>query len=300
MSWTRLDDGIYDHPKVLEVDPLDRLLYVWALCWSSRHRTDGRLRRRALEHVAALAGVVDLDAAARRLVAAGLWEDDDDGWTVHDFTDYQPAAAEVDELRAKRAEAGRRGGLASGETRRRSTEATGEATASSKPEANGKQVPKQNRTPSRPVPSPVASASSSSGPYHLVDPQPVDDDDDQRAADIDREHQRRALAAAAELGRRDSERSPGRRAPVLHRQACADTRWAVQGTELLALARSRPDLDASGLADLADMAEHPSTALLGPSTAGSRAPRTVLCADCGIDHAPAAVCPVLHPLGGAS
>lgn len=286
MSWTRLDDGIYDHPKVLEVDPLDRLLYVWALCWSSRHRTDGRLRRRALEHVAALAGVADLEAAARRLVAAGLWEDDDDGWTVHDFTDYQPAAAEVDELRAKRAEAGRRGGLASGETRRRSTEANGEATASSKP----KQLPKQDRTPSRPVPSPVASASSSSGPYHLVDPQPVDDDDSVQ-------HLRRAQAVAEELGRRDSERTPARRAPVLHQQACADTRWAVQGTELLALARSRPDLDASGLADIA---EHPSAALLGPSTAGSRPPRTVRCADCGLDHAPAAVCPVLHPLGGGS
>lgn len=144
----------------------------------------------------------------------------------------------------------------------------------------------------------VEHSSSSSGPYHLVDPQPVDDDDDdQHAADIDREHQRRAHAAAAELGRRDSERSPVRRAPVLHRQACADTRWAVQGAELLALARSRPDLDASGLADIA---EHPSTALLGPSTAGSRPPRTVLCADCGLDHAPAAVCPVLHPLGGGS
>lgn len=286
MSWTRLDDGIYDHPKVLEVAPLDRLLYVWALCWSSRHRTDGKLRRRALGHVAALAGVDDLEGAARRLVAAGLWEDDDDGWLVHDFTDYQPAAAEVDELRAKRAEAGRRGGLASAETRRRSTEATGEASASSKP----KHLPKQNRTPSRPVPSPVASASSSSGTDHEGRPQAVDDDDSVQ-------HLRRAQAVAEELGRRDSERTPARRAPVLHQQACADTRWAVQGTELLALARSRPDLDPSGLADIA---EHPSTALLGPSTAGSRAPRTVLCADCGIDHAPAAVCPVLHPLGGAS
>lgn len=274
MSWTRLDDAIYDHPKVLEVDPLDRLLYVWALCWSSRHRTDGRLRRRALGHVAALAGVTDLDGAAARLVAAGLWEDDADGWLVHDFHDYQPAAADVDELRAKRAEAGRQGGLRSGQTRR-STEANREASASSKPEANGKQVPKQNRTPSRPVPSPVASASSSSG-----------SDTGLSTGQDDDEVEQRARAAAAELGRRDSDRAGGRRAPVLHRQRCTETRWTVQGAELTALAREHPDLDA---VQLADRVEHPAIAPVGPSPG----PRLVLCGDCGLEHRPAAVCPVL-------
>jgi hypothetical protein len=277
VSWTRLDDGIYDHPKVLEVDPLDRLLYVWALCWSARHRTDGRLRRRALGHVAALAGVTDLDAAAARLVAAGLWETDDDGWLVHDFTDYQPAAADVDELRQKRAEAGRQGGLRSGQTRRGgSSEANREASASSKPEANGKQVPKQNRTPSRPVPSPVASASSSSGR-----------DTELSTGQDDDEVEQRARAAAAELGRRDSDRAaPMRRAPVLHRQRCTETRWTVQGAELTALARQHPDLDA---VQLADRVEHPAIAPVGPSPG----PRLVLCGDCGLEHRPAAVCPVL-------
>lgn len=281
MSWTRLDDGIYDHPKVLEVDPLDRLLYVWALCWSARHRTDGKLRRRALAHVAALAGVPDLDAAARRLVAAGLWEDDDDGWRVHDFTDYQPTGAEVDELRAKRAEAGRRGGLASGQTRR-SNEANREASASSNGEANAKHLPKQNRTPSRPVPSPVASASSSNGPSHQDRPHPVDDDDDDVA---------RARLAALELGRRDSERAgPLRTAPARHRRACADTRWRVQADELVALAREWPGLDPVALADRAD---HPATGLAPP--APPTAPRFVLCADCGLEHTPAPRCPVVAP-----
>lgn len=138
----------------------------------------------------------------------------------------------------------------------------------------------------------VEHSSSSSGPYHQGRPHPVDDDDEVQ-------HVRRARATADELGRRDSARAPGRRAPVLHQQACADTRWAVHGTDLLALARSRPDLDPVGLADVA---EHPSAGLAGPTTPSTalRPPRTVRCADCGLDHAPAVVCPVLHPTGGAA
>ena len=70
MTWVRLDDGIYDHPKMLSVAPSDRLLYVWGLCWSARHGTDGVIPTSALPYLALFAGA-DTDASSR-LVAAGL------------------------------------------------------------------------------------------------------------------------------------------------------------------------------------------------------------------------------------
>jgi len=76
--------------------------------------------------LASLGGTPEL---AAELVAARLWRRTRQGYVFHDWPDWgsKRTAAEIRELRKVRAEAGRKGGVASGKTR-------------SKPEAKTKQV----------------------------------------------------------------------------------------------------------------------------------------------------------------
>ncbi|MFI5541999.1 hypothetical protein ACIA5H_37115, partial [Nocardia sp. NPDC051900] len=55
--------------------------------------------------------------ARKELIEAGLAEVDGDAVEMHDWLDHQPSAAELDAKRLVRAEAGRKGGKRSGETR---------------------------------------------------------------------------------------------------------------------------------------------------------------------------------------
>lgn len=118
MSWAKLDDGFFDHPKVLVAGEDAANLYVRGLVWCCKHLTDGAIPREALR---TLTGRRDAAALAAKLVASGLWEAREGGWAVHDFHDHNPTAAEVkarrSELSAKRAEAGKRGGIRSGQVR---------------------------------------------------------------------------------------------------------------------------------------------------------------------------------------
>lgn len=238
MTWVRLDDGIYDHPKILAVDPGDRLLYVWGLCWSSRHGTDGLIPRSALPYLALFAGADD--DAADRLVAAGLWHPiDGAGWTVHDFGDYQPSAAEVAELRRKRSESGRVGGLRSADLRSK-PEANGQASAQASAQAlatpGASTSLKQTATPSSSRPRPVLTTTSSSSSA------PTDDDD-------------LVSQTLHELGRRDHERALADGVTVKNRQAhlkaCVTARTA-QFAAVAALCAANPEWPPDRVADEID------------------------------------------------
>lgn len=142
MTWTKLDDGFFDHPKVLRAGEDAANLYVRALVWCNKHLTDGEIPREALR---VLTTRRDAATLAGRLVAVGLWEATEVGWFVHDFHAHNPRREDVEakrsELYAKRSEAGKRGGLRSGLVRAREAN----------DEANVKQVAssvsKQNGTP---------------------------------------------------------------------------------------------------------------------------------------------------------
>jgi hypothetical protein len=140
-TYIRVHDGLDDHPKIegLSDAAFRALLRCWALC--SRQLTDGRLTDAAFRNRAKTPRV------RRELVDAELVHLPDydcphehcppppDGHVqMHDYLDHQRSAAEVAELKRKRAEAGRRGGYA---------KANGLALA--------KQTPQQ--TPSKTVPS---------------------------------------------------------------------------------------------------------------------------------------------------
>lgn len=118
MPWGRLDDSLYDHPKLgeLPADPaaadalLDTLpgedlvrlcalgLWVRSISWCNRYLTDGEVPRR---QVLRLGGSL---ALADALVDAKLFEKTATGYAVHDFLAFNDSRADILERRRKEAE----------------------------------------------------------------------------------------------------------------------------------------------------------------------------------------------------
>lgn len=126
--WFRLDEGFVEHKKVMDLSDRAFRLHVAGLCYATRNLTDGILSARAVKVVCALT------AATRRHVVelrdGGLWLVRDDGYEIKDYLAYNPDAKTVKEIREARREAGRIGGIRSGEARRKAAEAKNEANAS--------------------------------------------------------------------------------------------------------------------------------------------------------------------------
>jgi hypothetical protein len=137
MPWFRLDDSFHSHPKVIAAGNEATGLYVRCGTYAAQHLTDGFIP----QHVALLYGS---DVLADSLVRAKLWRRVRGGWQMPDYLDYNPSREQVTERRQVRAEAGRKGGLASGKTR-------------SKPEANASPL---LEPPTRPDPCPEPPANT--------------------------------------------------------------------------------------------------------------------------------------------
>ena len=96
MPWARIDDTLYDHPKVdaLGKDRLPALgLMALALSWCNRYLTDGFV---PTERVARLGGTRRL---AELLCTVGLWDRVDDGYRIHDFLHYSKSRTVVERER---------------------------------------------------------------------------------------------------------------------------------------------------------------------------------------------------------
>lgn len=140
MPWARIDDGWWCHPKAMQLDLAAAGLWAKALSWSCAQQSPVIPRQ-----FPAMVGSND-EANAKQIVTSGQWHegghncsdcaDPGDGWIIHNWSDYQQKT-----VSEKRAEAGRKGGKASGKARAtRNNEA-------SKHEANAKQQPKQVSRP---------------------------------------------------------------------------------------------------------------------------------------------------------
>jgi hypothetical protein len=94
MTWFKVDDGLYGHPKAMSAGL--EAMGLWTLCGSycGRYLTDGFV---PATYVRSLGERTRL---AHRLVAAGLWyEDEKDGqkgWSFHKWEHYQPTRADVE------------------------------------------------------------------------------------------------------------------------------------------------------------------------------------------------------------
>lgn len=154
MPWVRFDDQFPIHRKVEVLSDRAFRLHVRAIFWCARNLTDGFVHRRELSVVAGR--MRGPGKCVAELVASGLWIEQQDGWIIHDYLDYQPSRERVLATRDARTQAGRKGGVASGNTRR------GRSKEASKPEANSfDSASRLLEHPSRPVPS-IADVSQSS------------------------------------------------------------------------------------------------------------------------------------------
>lgn len=152
MPWVKLDDQFFTHPKVQRAGRDARDLYLAGLTYCARQLTDGEIPVEAMRLLAAMAEIDDWQTAARRLLEAGLWESCDGGYVVHDYLEYNPSRACVEQTRSARAEAGSRGGQASAAARaakaKQTTKQTTKQIASGVASDDGKQTAKQTPTPS--------------------------------------------------------------------------------------------------------------------------------------------------------
>jgi hypothetical protein len=101
MGWLRLDDGFFLHPKAIAAGRDGRDVYLAALGYANQQQTDGLIPAQSLPLIGGLAGVVDYDAAASKLVEVGLWHNHVEGWTVHDFLEHQQSKEEREEWRRR-------------------------------------------------------------------------------------------------------------------------------------------------------------------------------------------------------
>lgn len=171
MTWFKVDDSLATHSKVALAGNAAMGLWVRAGAWASQQLTDGFIPRQVVP-------MLGNTSQAKKLVAAGLWAQEDGGYRFHDWQNYQPSAAEVAADRREKHEAkvraGRAGGLASGIARRKHEP--------SNPEAGGEANGEQNEAPSRPVPSRKEPGLTSGG--EVVVPATRDNHDDDPAQQL--------------------------------------------------------------------------------------------------------------------
>jgi hypothetical protein len=152
MTWFKVDDSFYDHPKVFDAPDAAVALWVRAGCWAARNLTDGKVPSKLPARLCD-----DPETAVSELLSRGLWEEFEDGYRFRDWTDYQPSAERVKATRVARAEAGSRGGRAK----------AAKQSASNLPDGgqgSASDSRKQKPAPTRPDPTRTNSSSSETAP----------------------------------------------------------------------------------------------------------------------------------------
>lgn len=89
MTWFKIDDSFWSHPKVLLCSDAAIALWSRAGSFSCQKLTDGFIHRAYLPSLRAT------EKAAAELVAAGLWDAVEDGWRFHDWGDYNDTGEQV-------------------------------------------------------------------------------------------------------------------------------------------------------------------------------------------------------------
>lgn len=118
MTWFKIDDNFFLHPKVIAAGNSAIGLFVRAGAWSSNHLTDGYIP-------SSVALMFGSDNDIDNLLATDLWDRVDGGYQIPDFLDYNPSAEQVKAEQARRSEAGKVGGTASSKARRTIRERSG-------------------------------------------------------------------------------------------------------------------------------------------------------------------------------
>ena len=98
MSWFKVDDSFYDHPKVFDAPDCAMALWIRAGCWSARNRTDGFVPAGMPARLCD-----DQERAVRELLDRGLWRRAKGGYQFHDWSDFQPLRSDTDRIASEKA-----------------------------------------------------------------------------------------------------------------------------------------------------------------------------------------------------
>src|SRR5438128_98055 len=85
MAWVYLDDGFFDHPKVVAAGGDAALLFIAALAYCKRNRLPGRVRKEMIPRLTDRARPV---ALASHLVKVGLFDLEAEDFVVHDWDQW--------------------------------------------------------------------------------------------------------------------------------------------------------------------------------------------------------------------
>lgn len=161
MSWAKLDDRMPRHPKVIHLSDAAFRLHIVGICYCAENLTDGFIQKRAARcfHSRAKQYIDEL-------IDAGVWENTDGDYRIHDYLEWNPSREEVLRIREARKQAGSKGGQRSRPPQ--NPEANAQANASPSAQPNAQAKPKQNgsKTSSKteakrnPVPVPLTGSSS--------------------------------------------------------------------------------------------------------------------------------------------
>lgn len=89
MTWFKVDDSFYDHPKFLDLSNAAIGLWVKAGAWCGKHLTDGVIP------AAKVKSMKGTPAQIRALIECGLWVESESesgakAYRFHDWNDFQP------------------------------------------------------------------------------------------------------------------------------------------------------------------------------------------------------------------
>lgn len=165
MTWFKVDDTLWAHPKWVKAPLRARALWVTAGAWSASQLKDGVVPA----HMLPMFGATKKDAYS--LVTLNLWtefHENGGGWRFHDWEQYQPTRADVEEKRMierdrKRDYRRRSDGTYNGLSRRDThgtPNGTPNGTPTGTPNGTPRGVPPARPGPSRPVPPNPPSAST--------------------------------------------------------------------------------------------------------------------------------------------
>ena len=149
--WFKVDDSFFSNPKTAMLSDSATALWLRAGSWSAQQLTGGFIPSRMLPLFRGA------DDSVRELCDAGLWayDEEKDGYQFHDWSDYQPDGEEVDALRKKRSEAGKRGANRRWDKPENGKNGKPDGKCHGKPMANAWQTDGKTMANSCPVPVPV-------------------------------------------------------------------------------------------------------------------------------------------------
>lgn len=108
MTWARLDDSFYDHPKFLGLGLEPIGLWACGLAYACRYLTDGFLPRAAVARFGGPKGI----KTASELVDSGLWSEVNGGYSIINYLEYNQSKSNVESTRKVKQDAGKRGASA--------------------------------------------------------------------------------------------------------------------------------------------------------------------------------------------